>query len=287
MPDVPRELRVNPRMEQFRDLIYRYKDRLAAVLPKHVTVEQIAQLGLVAMARDSKVLACTPASVLRVLTQASQLGLDPTGVGGEAWVLPFGTTATLVVGYKGLLQLARRSGLVTGVDAHVVHLNDRFELQYGINPVVVHEPIKQGEPGPVIGAYAIVRIRGDQAPLVEWMTKVELDRIRSRSRSGASGPWQSDTEQMYRKSVLRRVLNYAPSSRELQQAMAVEDRQESWREGDTDPRPESDTSDILPFPSLEDQGDPNPPMSKSDEIARRVTHTTGETTEPDADQEKF
>jgi recombination protein RecT len=254
---------VNKRMEQFRDLIYRYRDKLAAVLPRGVTVERISQLGLVAMAKDSKVLACTPVSVLRALTIAGQLGLDPTGVGGEAWVVAYKNQAQLLVGYKGMLQLARRSGAVVGIECHVVHSNDTFEIEYGSHPRISHRPVTSGEPGQVLGAYAIVRLKDDTYPMLEYMTKAEIDLIRARSRAGAEGPWRTDYEAMARKTCLRRILNYAPAARELQQAMAVEDRQE---QGDGN----SDTSDILPFPSLEEDTPNGTPISKADEIAQRL-----------------
>jgi recombinational DNA repair protein RecT len=171
-----------------------------------------------------------------------------------------------------MLQLARRSGQVVGAEAHVVHSSDYFQCEYGSRPSVEHRPIITGEPGPILGAYAVIRVRDDTYPMVEYMTKQEIDRIRARSKAGSSGPWHTDYESMARKSVLRRVLNYAPAARELQQAIAVEDRIE---QSDGNP----DLSDILPVPDLDDDVR-DAPMSKAAEIASKldktVTHTTGE-----------
>lgn len=262
-------LRENPRMTEFRDLLFRYKDRFAPLLPKMMSVEQLLQLGLVAMGRDSKLLACTPQSVLRGLMVAARYGLDPTGIGGEAWLLPYKNQAQLIVGYKGLLALARRSGLVMGIEAHVVHQNDTFAFEYGVEPRVSHTPVLSGDPGPMIGVYAIVRLKGDEVPMIEWMTKAEIDRIRSRSRA-SDGPWSTDYEQMSRKSVLRRILNYVPSSTDMKQVMEIEDRQEY---GDNP----GDISDIMPMPDIDETTGEVPPITKSDEIAQRLTqHTTGE-----------
>jgi recombination protein RecT len=251
----------SPRMAQFRDLLYRYKDRFAAILPRSITVGELFQLGLVAMGRDSKLLACTPQSIIRSLIVAGRLGLDPTGIGGQAWIVPFKQTATLLVGYKGLLDLARRTGIVVGVEAHVVHERDVFQFRYGSDPDVRHEPVLTGETGPMLGAYAILRLRGDAVPMMEYMTKAEIDKIRDRSKTGKEGPWQTDYEQMARKTTLRRILNYAPSSTELRLAMAAEDRFEEQGSN-------TDLSDLVPMPVLDDE--PEPAGSKSEEMAQRL-----------------
>jgi recombination protein RecT len=254
-------LRESPRMTEFRDLLYRYKDRFAAILPRTITVQELMQLGLVAMGRDSKLLACTPQSIIRALIVAGRLGLDPTGIGGQAWIVPYKQTATLLVGYKGLLDLARRTGIVVGVEAHVVHERDTFRFHYGSEPDVHHEPVVTGEPGPMLGAYAILRLRGDAVPMMEYMTKAEIDKIRTRSRAGAEGPWVTDYEQMARKTTLRRILNYAPSSTELRLVMAAEDRFEE--QGGN-----ADMSDLVPMPVLDDEAEPA--TSKSEEMAQRL-----------------
>jgi recombination protein RecT len=147
------------------------------------------------------------------------------------------------------------------VEAHTVHTNDHFVFKYGIAPEIEHRPTQIGEPGPMLGAYAILRLRGDAVPMIEYMTKQQIDSIRARSRAGSEGPWVTDYEQMCRKTVLRRILNYAPSSTELRTALTAEDR---FEESDN-----PDLSDIVPMPILDDE-QVEPPMSKSDEVAQRL-----------------
>lgn len=259
-------LRENPRMLEFRDLLYKYKDRIAAVLPRAVSMDKFAQWCMIALARDSKLLGCTAQSVFRSLNMAAQLGLDPTGVGGQAWVVPYKQTAQLLVGYKGLLDLARRTGIVVGVDAEVIHKNDAFRFQQGTHPRIIHRPVIDTDPGPMIGAYAILRLRGDTYPMQRVMRKAEIDAIRSSSRAGETGPWQTHYEAMARKTVLRQVLKLAPTSTELKVAEAAEERIEV--EGEN-----PDLSDLVPMPVLDDE--PEPPMTKSEEVAQRIKEQGG------------
>jgi recombination protein RecT len=150
----------------------------------------------------------------------------------------------------------------------VVHERDTFEFRYGSEPAVRHEPVLSGETGPMLGAYAILRLRGDAVPMMEYMTKAEIDKIRTRSRAGAEGPWVTDYNQMARKTVLRRILNYAPSSTELRLVMAAEDRFE-------DEGTNVDLSDLVPMPNLDDDQQ-EAPASKSDEMAQRLKDKGGE-----------
>lgn len=264
-------LRENPKMLEFRDLLHRYKDRIAVVLPRSIPIDRFEQWCMIALGRDSKLFSCTWQSVFRALIVAGQLGLDPTGVGGQAWVVAYKNQATLLVGYRGLLELARRTGIVVGVDAQVVHRGDIFEYTQGTEPMIVHRPSLDGDPGPVIAAYAIVRIRGDVKPMQVIMSKTEIDRIRTRSRAGDSGPWVTDYDAMARKSALRQVLKLAPSSTELVRAEEAENRFEQGND--------ADFSGIATMPDFDDELPP--PMSKSDEMAQRL-QTRGEEGGPGA-----
>jgi recombination protein RecT len=269
MTDSALTLRENPKMTEFRDLLHRYRDRFAKVASANLSADSLLQLGLTAMGRNAELQACTPQSILRALMVANQLGLDPTGVLGQGYLIPYKRTATFIPGYKGLMDLARRTGIVVGIEAHVVYDHEQFEMSYGIVPVLVHKPVYRGasDAAKAVGAYGIIRLRGDAVPLIEWMSKEDIERIRKRSRAGDSGPWVTDWPQMARKTVLRRVLNYAPVSRETRIAMAVEDRFED--EGEA-----ADVSDLLPMPDLSDASAP-PPVSKAEEMMGRIRRAAG------------
>ncbi len=214
------------RQDSLKTLLDRARPSLAAVLPKHLNPDKLIKVALVATSRTPALLQCTPTSVLQAVMTASQLGLEPGGVLGSAYLVPYKSECQLVIGYRGLIDLARRSGKIASVEAHVVYANDKFTIRHGLTPALEHEPNLAGEPGDVVAAYAIARLH-DGSTQVEVMTRKQLDAIRTRSRAGNSGPWATDTDEMYRKTVVKRLCKYLPLSVELASAIEADNRAES------------------------------------------------------------
>lgn len=203
------------------------KPQLAQVLPKHLTPERLVKIAISAVSKNPALLNCTPESVYLSVAQAAQLGLEPGGVLGGAYLVPYKSTCQLIVGYRGLIDLARRSGQIASIEAHVVRRGDAFDLEFGLTPKLMHKPKLDGAPGEMQFAYAIARLR-DGSVQYEVMTKAEIDAIRGRSRSGTSGPWVTDYEEMARKTVLRRLAKYLPLSTELATALDGEEQAEPF-----------------------------------------------------------
>lgn len=262
------KLRENPRLLEFKDLLYQLKPRYQGLIAKHFTTDKFYELALSTVGRNTDLLACSLTSVLRALIVAGQLGLDPTGVLGLAYVIPYKRTATLIIGYRGLMELARRSGEVVGIESAVVYASDIFKPALGTEPQFVHYPTVTGDRGEIIGAYAILRTKTGP-PIHEWMTRADIDAIRKRARSGDTGPWSTDYAMMARKTTLRRLLKYAPLQiEEASKAAAVEDRFEEQGE-------DADLDDILPMPDLGD-APVGAPQTKADEMAERLRAATRE-----------
>lgn len=217
------------------------KSYLAKVLPKHLTAERVVKVAITAASRTPALLNCTPESFALAVIQASQLGLEAGSPLGEAYLVPYKNECTLIVGYRGLIALARRSGEIESIEAHVVHARDRIELSFGLDAQLSHTPHmptppatfdekamaawqKDADPGPMIAVYAIARLKGG-AVQYEVMTRAQVDAIRARSRA-SGGPWTTDYEEMARKTVVRRLAKYLPMSIEMAQALDVEDRQD-------------------------------------------------------------
>lgn len=213
-----------------KDLLERSKSSIAAVLPKHLTPERLLKVALSATARTPALLACTPHSILLAVMQAAELGLEVGGLLGEAYFVPFKNQVQLIVGYRGLIKLARNSGQLRTIEARVVHANDVFEIEFGLENKLVHRPCLTGDPGETVCVYAIARYK-DDAYQVEVMTRSEVDAIRGRSQASASGPWVTDYDEMAKKTVLRRLLKTGPLSPEVARALehevAVEQNQAS------------------------------------------------------------
>lgn len=218
------------------------KGYLAAVLPKHLTAERVVKVAITAASRAPQLLRCTPESFALAVIQASQLGLEAGSPLGEAYLVPYGSECTLIVGYRGLIALARRSGEIESIEAHVVHARDRFELSFGLDAKLSHTPhmpvpptdldekgiarwSEEANPGPLVAVYAIARLKGG-AVQYEVMTRADVEKIRAKSKAGSTGPWKDHYEEMARKTVVRRLAKYLPMSIEMAQALDLEDRQE-------------------------------------------------------------
>ena len=208
-----------------RDLLEQARPKLAEVTPKHLTPDRLIRVAIAAAGRTPALLKCTPASLLNSVMQAAQVGLEPGSALGEAYLVPYKETCQLIIGYRGLISLARRSGQIASIEAHVVHEKDRFLCKYGLDAKLEHEPDWSADPGPMVAVYAVARLK-DGATQLEVMTKTQVDAIRGRSKASGSGPWVTDYAEMARKTVVRRLCKYLPLSIELAEAIAIDDASE-------------------------------------------------------------
>ena len=142
---------------------------------------------------------------------AAQLGLEPNTALGQSYLIPYGNSVQFQIGYKGLIDLAYRSGEVELVQAHIVYENDTFECEYGLEPKLVHKPADKdrGEP---IKVYAMFKTKsGGYGFEVMSMDDVRrhAEKYSQAYKTGFS-PWKSNFEEMAKKTVLKKVLKYAP-----------------------------------------------------------------------------
>ena len=205
-------------MKNMQDLIISMKGQIEAALPSVITGERFARMVLTAMSNTPKLASCTPKSFLGAMMQAAQLGLEPNTPLGEAYLIPFMNHGTLEcqfqVGYKGMISLAHRSGLY--VQAHEVHENDEFDVEYGLEPKLVHKPVFKDR-GPVIAYYGLWKDK-DGISGFEIMSKEDVEaHARKYSQSNGKGfsPWKSNFDEMAKKTVIKKALKYAPLTTEF------------------------------------------------------------------------
>lgn len=225
---------------QFRDMLNSPEiiQALNDALPKHMTAERMIRVAMTALQRTPKLLECDKRSVGAAIIQASELGLEPNGVLGHAYLVPFknGKTgrmeAQLMIGYKGMIDLVRRSsGKGTVITAEVVYEADDFAQEKGLNPTLLHVPSEAIDPGPVVGAYAVVRIEGQSQ--FTYLPLRDIEKLRKRSKAAKNGPWVTDYEWMCKKSAIRQLCKLLPMSIEDQEAVARDElRDLSVMQGD-------------------------------------------------------
>jgi recombination protein RecT len=189
-------------------------------LPKHMDADRMARIALTTIRTNPKLLECSVPSLLGAVMQAAQLGLEP-GLIGHCYLVPFKNNKTgqtdvqFIIGYKGMIDLARRSGNIESIYAHAVYSNDTFEYEYGLHPKLVHKPAMTDR-GEFIGAYAVAHFK-DGGYQFEFMPKEEIEKRRKRSKASNNGPWVTDYEEMAKKTVIRHMWKYLPISIEIQQ----------------------------------------------------------------------
>ena len=208
-----------------------FRDRVAAVLPKHVTPDRMVAVTLAALMRTPALMGkdVDQASFFKAMMTLSELGLEPDG--RQAHLIPFKnsrrgcTEVQLIIDYKGIVSMLHRSGQVSRIHCDVIHEHDRFDYDRGA--VTTHTPwwlTGEAKPGDVIGAFCIVAMK-DGSEKCELMPRSEIDAIRDRSRAGKSGPWVTDYNEMAKKTVFRRASKWLPISSEVQAALLRDDDQ--------------------------------------------------------------
>jgi recombination protein RecT len=206
-------------------LLEKMKGQMSRALPKHMTPDRMARVAITSVQRTPKLLQCTEKSLAGAIMQASQLGLEPDGVLGHAYLIPYGKQCNFLIGYKGLIALARRSGEIQSIHAVAVYKDDLFHYERGLDEKLVHKPSR--EPSnhaakDVVAAYAVARLK-DGAVQWEVMERWAVDTIRDRSQAGKSGPWVTDYAEMAKKTVLRRLCKTLPLSVETERGIAAEE----------------------------------------------------------------
>lgn len=194
-------------------------------LPSVITPERFTRMVLSAISVNPKLASCTPKSFLGAMMSAAQLGLEPNTPLGQAYLIPYNNKGTLEVqfqiGYKGLLDLAYRSGEVDIIQAHIVYENDTFECEYGLNPTLKHIPAdsKKGEP---VKVYAVFRTKtGGFGFEVMSMDEIREHAAKYSQTYGSKySPWTNNFEEMAKKTVLKKVLKYAPMKSDFARGVA-------------------------------------------------------------------
>ena len=205
----------NGQSKSMQTYIKSMEGEVKKALPSVITPERFTRMVLSALSVNPKLAQCTPKSFLGAMMSAAQLGLEPNTPLGQAYLIPYVNKGQLEVqfqiGYKGLLDLAYRSGEVDIIQAHIVYENDTFECEYGLNPTLKHIPADsdRGEP---IKVYAVFKTKtGGYGFEVMSMDDVRrhAEKYSQAYKSGFS-PWKTNFEEMAKKTVLKKVLKYAP-----------------------------------------------------------------------------
>lgn len=217
--------------------------KIKAALPRHMTPERLARIVTTEIRKTPKLAECTPVSFFGAVIQCAQLGLEPGNALGHAYILPYDkrvmegnqwktayTEAQLIIGYRGMIDLARRSGQIISIDARAVYEGDKFDCRLGLDPHIEHEPdwnnANRADPAKLQFVYAVAKLK-DGGIQFDVMSRAEIDAIRARSKASGNGPWKTDYSAMALKTVVRRLFKFLPVSIEIQMAVGLDERAEA------------------------------------------------------------
>lgn len=200
-------------------LIERMTPQLEKALPKHVTPDRMARVALTAIRQNRKLQAADPMSLIASVMVAAQLGLEPNTPLGQCYIIPYGNQASFQIGYKGILDLAHRSGQYKRIDAFAVDEADEFTYEYGLNPSLTHVPARTPS-GKAVYYYAVYELTNGGQGFRVWSREQIEAHAKKYSKAFSAGkkdsPWFTAFDSMAKKTVLIDLLRYAPKSIEVQ-----------------------------------------------------------------------
>jgi recombination protein RecT len=222
-------------------LLDKRKGEIAKMLPKHLTADRLLKVATIAATTTPALAKCDVPSLVAAIGQCAQMGLEPNTVLGHAYLVPFNTkrkvggvdtwvnSVQVIIGYRGLIDLARRSGQIVSISAHEVCERDTFAFEYGLFEKLKHIPAMKDR-GEIIGFYAVAKLVGGGHSF-EFMSREQVEEIREASqgyqqavkfKKEQSHPWRKHFAEMGRKTAIRRLAKYLPLSIEMADALAID-----------------------------------------------------------------
>lgn len=206
------------------------KGRMRQIAAKHISPERMMRVLANAVRTTPKLAQCQPLTLLGSLMTCASLGIEPNTPLGHAYLIPFKTDVNLIIGYRGLIDLARRSGHITSIIADVHYSDDDHWLyQKGADPKLEHTPGPKDESASKLHAYAVAMLKGggSQFEVLHW---AQVERIRNSSNGYKTAikygkkdtPWIAYPDEMAKKTAIRALAKYLPLSIEFMTAVAVD-----------------------------------------------------------------
>ena len=211
------------------DLIQLSKKQFNNALPQHINTDRFVRIAITTIRLNPKLAKCNPESLIGALMVSAQLGLEP-GTLGQCYLIPFenkkaGTVeCQFQIGYKGLIELLRRSGQLSDIYSYTVYENDDFNIEYGLSRTLTHKP-NFDERGEIKGFYAVAILK-DGAKAFEYMTKDEVVKHEEKYRKGSykNDVWNKNFEEMAQKTVVKKLLKWLPVSVEFLEMAAKDEK---------------------------------------------------------------
>lgn len=210
-----------------------YSSQIAKALPSVLTPERFSRMVLTAITKTPKLASCKPESFIGSMLTAAQLGLEPNTPLGQAYLIPYGNECQFQIGYKGLIDLAYRSGEFQYIMSEIVYDHDEFTFEYGLNANLVHKPCS-GERGEMKWVYAMYKLKDGGYSFKVCSIDDVIKHGKKYSKSFNSGPWQTAFEEMAKKTVIKQLLKYAPLKSEFARGISSDETNNTFNVDEDD-----------------------------------------------------
>lgn len=260
-------------------LILRKEKQFGDMLPVHLNMKWLQKTVMAAAHKTPKILQCTPTSIMLAVEKAAQLGIDASSITGKGYLIPYGKECTFIIGYRGLIELAMRSGLVANIHAHVIYKNDKYKIRYGSDPILEHEPTL-GDPGEAIAVYAMCFMK-DGSKMQDLMTIPQVEKIRKGSPGKNSPAWKDHYDEMAKKTIVRRLCKYLPQSPEVELGLTITAGSEEPIDVEVEPNKATPALDLPPTKEQKEEAKPPKSTPKQKETLAPVNKDAKEAPAPD------
>jgi len=223
-----------------------FLEQIKQAVPSHISADIMVRVATTTIQKTPDLLECDQTSLLGSVIECAQLGLMPDGVLGEAYLVPYDNTQKgrkechLQIGYRGLIKLARQSGLVAYVVAEPVYKCDDFEVLYAPERTIKHVPDlenaergmlpergTQGVPNYIPvgfrGVYALVKYKTGEIDY-EYLPLHRVEKIRAGAKT--QKVWLAHWTEMARKSAIRALGKRLPLTTDFMRASNLDDLRE-------------------------------------------------------------
>lgn len=184
--------------------------------------------SILSVVNDNKLLQkANPQTIMSAAMTAATLNLPVQSSLGFAYLVPYKQNAQFQLGYKGLIQLAIRSGQVTSINADKVYKEQfmSYDPLFGELNIDFSKNHKKGEKP--IGYFAAFSLINGFKKVTYWTRQEVEEHAKRFSKSFKNGPWNTDFDAMARKTVLKSIMStYAPLTTEMETAFIADNKNE-------------------------------------------------------------
>jgi len=214
-------------------ILTKYSGEIKRALPNgDLTPERMGRICLTAIKKNPKLGLVDAPALFGAVIQCAQLGLEPNDALGMIYLVPYGKSVQVQIGYRGLIELGIRSGVLKSLSAEIVYTLDEYKIIKGLSRNLIHNPMMAppSERGDIVAVYATATLsNGDVIFYDMWIDEVREIMMKSQGYKygGEKSIWGQHFNEMAKKTVIRRLLKYMPlatSDTRLQRAIELDNK---------------------------------------------------------------